>query len=494
MNLDRTTAVIRPRQPWEAIDLGFALTRSWWRPILDVWLVWVLPIWIVLVGLLPIAPLWALFLLWWLKPIYDIPVLQVVSQSLFGSTPARRETLRLSLRHLGRHGLRLLFWRRLDPSRSFFLPLFLLEGASGRQLRDRVRLVGKRGVLEESSRLAMATWLIELCLFLGLVGLVVMVAPAGTVDVDRSFENLVAGAAGFGTYWILGCFWFLAMTLAEPCYVAAGFCLYLNRRTQLEGWDVQVGLQRLGLRVRRESKSSRGTLGIPLILVGVLLAVGARADDSKTPNGAADPHSVIQDVLQEPEFVTTERVGVWRLKSDLELDSPPPDFGTPWVFTSWVGMLFEALVWIVVLASVGWLLWALIRSMGTSSWVPARLDPPDQTPTSFVLANPEGRLPDDVATAALAELSAGRTMAALSLLYRGSLASIVLRRGLDVPANWTEEQCLAQVGVQVTEPVAKYLKEVTEAWQVAAYAHRVPPDPVVRDLCERFGRGFGGLP
>ena len=36
-----------------------------------------------------------------------------------------------------------------------------------------------------------------------------------------------------------------AVLVLEPFYVAAGFALYLNRRTLLEGWDIEVALRRI---------------------------------------------------------------------------------------------------------------------------------------------------------------------------------------------------------------------------------------------------------
>ena len=44
--------------------------------------------------------------------------------------------------------------------------------------------------------------------------------------------------------------WWLSVSLLEPIYVAAGFGLYLHRRTQLEAWDVELVFRRLAARVR----------------------------------------------------------------------------------------------------------------------------------------------------------------------------------------------------------------------------------------------------
>ena len=37
MDLDRLSAMLRPRNGWESIDLGFALARHWFLPL---WLLW----------------------------------------------------------------------------------------------------------------------------------------------------------------------------------------------------------------------------------------------------------------------------------------------------------------------------------------------------------------------------------------------------------------------------------------------------------------------
>ena len=45
------------------------------------------------------------------------------------------------------------------------------------------------------------------------------------------------------------------MAIIEPFYVAGGFALYLNRRTALEGWDLEVALRRMGERAQAASRS-----------------------------------------------------------------------------------------------------------------------------------------------------------------------------------------------------------------------------------------------
>jgi hypothetical protein len=81
---------------------------------------------------------------------------------------------------------------------------------------------------------------IEFLLSFALLSLVVWFTP-GEAQVDwlpffTEDSNTVAfaTAAGYG----------LVVAFLEPFYVAAGFALYVNRRVELEAWDVEQELRR----------------------------------------------------------------------------------------------------------------------------------------------------------------------------------------------------------------------------------------------------------
>jgi hypothetical protein len=59
VELDKLGAVLRPRSSWEAVDLGFAMGRTWMRPIYRAWLTTVLPVYALVWAALFDHPSWS---------------------------------------------------------------------------------------------------------------------------------------------------------------------------------------------------------------------------------------------------------------------------------------------------------------------------------------------------------------------------------------------------------------------------------------------------
>ena len=134
MQLDQLSVVLRQRNPFEAIDLGFAMAREWWRDIYVAWLAVFMPVAVLAWLLLP--PLWAALVVWWLKPAFDRVILHVVASEVFGSRPRLRTTL-LSYFSYAWNGLLLslvpLPFLRLQVTRAFDLPVRQLVGQDPQQ-------------------------------------------------------------------------------------------------------------------------------------------------------------------------------------------------------------------------------------------------------------------------------------------------------------------------------------------------------------------------
>ena len=77
------------------------------------------------------------------------------------------------------------------------------------------------------------------------------------------------------------------------------------------------------------------------------------------------------------------------------------------------------------------------------------------------------------------------------MLYQGSLAGLAIRRGLPVRPSATEVECLRLATAQLTDPeLLEFLRRLTRAWQVTAYAHRSPDEAEVHSLCAEWPRHF----
>ena len=84
MNLESLTLEVRPRTPWEAMDVSVRLAVSHWRLLFSSWMVSVFPLFLIInIILLEDHPYWAFFLVWFLKPLYDRVPLFVLSRVIF---------------------------------------------------------------------------------------------------------------------------------------------------------------------------------------------------------------------------------------------------------------------------------------------------------------------------------------------------------------------------------------------------------------------------
>lgn len=239
MNLDSLTLRLRPRIASEAMDLGQLLLRRNAAAVYMVWVLTVLPIMLACMLLLPVAPWLPPWLIWWLKPLYGRVVLFVLSRAVFGEHVGVRD---LSWRSIFGSSL---WWSltlgRFDMARSFSLPVYLLEGLNFKRRRARFK------VLQKSTRgnavlLTTAFVHAELFVNISLVLVGLMLLPR---EMDLPFWSWLTdpeAPMGFKVFTSLS--YIAAISLMEPLYVASGFTLYLNRRVELEAWDIEVDLKR----------------------------------------------------------------------------------------------------------------------------------------------------------------------------------------------------------------------------------------------------------
>ncbi len=240
MQVDAIAIRLRRRSNLEAADLGVRLCQSVPRSIYACYFAVALPIIALALATFEIATWVPPLILWWLKPWLDRTILFVLSRAAFGQ-PTAVNDLWNAKRHVwfGQF-LLTLTWRRLSPWRSFTQPVYQLEGLSFGARGRRIRQIrsGKAGA---GLLITGAYAMIELALTFALLSLLFWFAPTGTEpdlsllftdEGERQFELAVAIAYA------------VVIGLIEPFYVAAGFALYLNRRVELEAWDIEQEFRR----------------------------------------------------------------------------------------------------------------------------------------------------------------------------------------------------------------------------------------------------------
>ncbi len=485
MRLDTVTAEIRPRSDWEAVDLGLAMVRrDFWR----CWLVW----WLSVLPLVALggwwlweSPLLWLLLFWWWKPAGSRMVLFEISRRLFGEQP----TLNESLREMPRAWTRRFFHRfgiaRFSPWMPVTLAVEDLEQLRGKPYRQRCAQFTRRGE-------GPIFWLflitdLAACWFgMAILGLIIMLLPEGqdggwsmameTWDSDHPFEipTLILRS-------VVACV-MLAMSLTDIFVMGAGFGLYINNRTWIEGWDVELAFKRMARRITKAA--------VLLVAFLVLLAPAvSRAQDAEE----IDPAEEIREVKKDPAFkvhTVTEKV------PDTKTHSMPwLERFFKWLFVSgkWSGGGLEMLSWIFLISAVGlllgliaWLVWANRhvfklpggRAEKIASTAAARV-------VMGMQVSPES-LPDNVPDAAWALWKQGRHQEALGLLYRGAISRVIELGRVEIRESDTEGDCLRRVDEAGAAVHPEYFRGITGVWMRLAYAGVFPDEETVGNLCRQW--------
>src|SRR3546814_4264970 len=94
MKLESLRVELRPRSPWEAVELGSALVRRNAAAIWFPWLLLVGPVFVAVnLAALAVDRIWIAWLaMWWLKPLFDRIPLFVLSRAVFGETLTTRRS------------------------------------------------------------------------------------------------------------------------------------------------------------------------------------------------------------------------------------------------------------------------------------------------------------------------------------------------------------------------------------------------------------------
>ncbi|MFT3990382.1 MAG: hypothetical protein QM680_03125 [Luteolibacter sp.] len=469
MRLDKVTAEIRPRSDWEAVDLGFALVRrDFWRCLGLWWLAMSVP---TLIGgwLLWNYPSTFLFLFWWLKPAGARMVLFQLSRRLFGEKPSWKSIFRELPRVWVRRFFYRFCWARFSPWLPVTMAVEDLEGLRGKAYKQRCNQVIRRGdgamMTVSFSAGTTAAWLAIVILVAAY-----MLIPQGQEGVVQEtlqqvdFENLLDFPVVI--LRVMAAAFMISISLVDLFVAGAGFAIYINNRTWIEGWDVELAFKRMAQRLMK--------VAVIALLLGLFAApIPLRAEETRSPE------VVVREVKSAPEFkVNTMKIRVPKIKPS----NPSKPFS--WNgFEVWGRLLLVSIAGLA-LALLGWLIWKsrhLWKFRGESAELK-----PEKLSARVVMGmevTPES-LPADVPTAAWQLWLKGDAHAALGLLYRGAISKVIEVGHVEIQESDTEDDCLRRVETAGALAFPAYFRSLTRDWSRQAYARISPAEVEMRALCD----------
>lgn len=495
MDLGKTSTVVRPRSKWQALDLGFKMASHWYRPLVYSWIMVSLPLFLLLHLFFDGDYLWVpVLLVWWLKPLWERIQLGYLSFAQFGESSTLKQLFKRWLSVLPKQWLATLTWRRLTLQRSYAAPIVQLESLGGSKRAKRLQAF-------EGDNQQAAIWLtivlvhVESFITLAVFALLLFLVPADA-GVDLTIIDIVSDFS-FGNNLLA----YFSMALVSPFFVASGFALYLNQRTQIEGWDIEITFRRMV--ERQQQKSRKGpsallTLACVAMLSGLFVSDDATAADEpvktsevqKTPEQQS-AYDLAQKIAAGEQFNRMETKSYPEFYLDFELNN---DKSEPVKMSGWLAALvnflagsFELILTALVVALILLLIYKYRHWLAQFLPADKLAGPVPDKPTSvFGLDIDADNMPDDPAAHARLLWQQGEKRQSLSLLYRGSLLNLVNSQHLDVHDSYTEGECMAQVKQNAQTPTFDYFEQLTRNWQRLAYAGIMPDEQTMTRLFEQW--------
>ena len=499
MQLEQITANIRLRSSWEAIDLGFSMVQTWWKSIYPALIIFNL---LYLVPAFVFIPekyyLMIILFFWWIKPYSHRLILHILSQKLFNNELTTAQALRDIPSLLGYSALGTLTFRRFSFSRGFNLPIWQLERLKGKARSTR-QAVLLGAVHSDAIWLTLGLAFIEVILTASVFGLFVLFIPSDYLEpILKSVFNPALGAIETWMTLTISVI-FIVVTLAiEPFYIAASFALYINRRTQLEAWDIELAFRNMAKRLQTTSQKMHSIMTVMALAVLMSLILPSKnlyaetetetvpatsevdyLQDTRLP--ASESKRIIADIINSKDLKGEKKQTEWKLKPFAEADKKDIEANNELLnFFEPIGLFFAKLIeyslWILLFVAVVMLYitrdkwWHLFSSEKEEE---EEYQAPD---ILFGMDIRKASLPENIAKEAQLLWEKQRYRDALSLLYRGALAQLVNQEKILLQNSHTEGDILKLSEKSLAENKQQFLSQLTKQWQLIAYAHREPSD------------------
>lgn len=523
MKLQEITANIRLRRTWEAIDMGFAMVQTWWKAIYIPLAILTFTLATTLYLIVPEDEFWITgIIFWWFKPLYDRLVLHIISHKLFNEELSSWQALKAIPSLIWNTGFfQTMTFRRFSLSRGFNLPIWQLEMLRGKQRADRQRIL-HLAAHSQAVWLTIAISLIEMILLFSLFALIALFLPENILTdfIDSIFKSNIEYQAWLD-YLYYG-FYAAVVTLLHPFYIAGNFALYINRRTQLEAWDLELDFRKLAIRVKNLLKPNNIPTPLLFYIFFSLAALGATpntavADEENTPSTSSTSNidkteflantrhpseaskKIIEEVMLTKNLDDKETVKRWVKKKKPKKKKKDKDLAFDLLnfienvlkpIAQFVSMIIEFGLWVLI--GIGILLlfyfrdrWLYLFQGGRK--IKEEYEAPE---VMFGMDVRAKSLPDDIIGEAQKLWQAGQHREALSLLYRGALIRLINQEEVKLEDSYTEGDVLRHANKHLSTSKQSYLKMLTTQWKLIAYAHRAPAESDMQQLFTHWNSDF----
>jgi hypothetical protein len=269
------------------------------------------------------------------------------------------------------------------------------------------------------------------------------------------------------------------MSLTDLFVTGAGFGIYVNNRTWLEGWDVELAFKRLGIRL--------GKIAVAVSFVFLVFS-GASPARAQAADGIRTEAEVIEEVKADPDFqvhsITYKVPKPTKAKtsSTSSSTSRPSRSGPSWSAAGVPEMFTIAAVG-TLLCLLGFLLWRFRHMFTVKGGNTGNAKAAPQARVVMGMEVTAESLPKNIPDSAWELWQQGHRQEAMGLLYRGTISKVIDVGQADIQESDTEGDCLKRVETAGPKAHPGYFKSLTGTWIRLAYAGMEPPEVEVRALC-----------
>lgn len=488
---------LRKRTPWESVDLGFKLMTNYFKAVFLPWLTLFILMTVPLFSTLYNYPLLIVYITFIMMPLLERSCLFVLSRAVFGNVPTYKETLKSWSKQCKTGWLAHTVFLRFSPARAFHLPVYQLENLKGFKNKQRRKVLARgNGALSLNTTFLFS--LFETMIIFGIFTFLKDFIPADYLsDLLEDFQT--TGTFDNNLVLVFIGIYLVTVAFLRPFYIACNFSLYLNRRMELEGWDIELAFRKMAKRLQ-----AKNVIMLLTLFLFTCFSMNSFAQENVLTNrfhrryssqsGVENPKKVIEEVMKTKEFnrkktiKRLKRIGETEEKEAVkEVDTIPSSVAYEAFMLILKILIISALVVTIAIAVY---IFIANRRLSDGAFNPDKKVKPA---TIMGFAIEEKTLPKNLAEEAMALWKKGEIRAAYSLLYRGTLSKLVNNYDIDLKDSFTEGDCVRAVKKISEAKVASFFSSLTRSWCILAYAHITPSDNFTK-MCSDFNNHFEEKP